>query len=208
MSRISLLSSAFKESPLTCGAFTLRPLTAGSIMILMETGNPLFTDSATKASETDAMQGLLEFLYIHTAPQEEVVQKSDNPAELRLAARSFALNISFEDLGSFTDQFSKIRGKLQAAMVDPVLEKGAAAKKQRKAKPSRTGSPASSSPSAVPEIPSGSDTSSGSSPSPAPSNTITPPFATTAGPPSGASSIWEKPHPQQPEIPDNVIPLD
>lgn len=206
MSRLSLLSSAFRDIPLTIGSHTLRPITGGTVMLLMDTGNALFSETDGEPTEAESMQALFEFIWIHCGPRAEVIRQCNDPEVLRAAARDFALDISFEDLESFTDQFSAVRARLNAALVDVVQEPGE--KKPLEAMPSPTGSPPSSTPSAVPEIPPVSTPSSGNSHSSVPSNTSTPPMPTTELAPVGRSPIWEAP--PSPPHPDeyDMTPLD
>jgi hypothetical protein len=205
MSRLSHLSSAFRDIPLTIGEHTLRPITAGTMMLLMETGNALFTETAVEPSEAESMQALFEFIWVHCGPRTEVIRQCNDPEELRAAARDFALDISFEDLDSFTEQFTAVRTRLNAALVDVVPEPGA--KKPHGAMPPHTGSPLLSTPSAEPETVTENTTSCGISLSIEPSNTCTPPMPKTEPAPDGKSRIWEAP-PSAEETPENVIPLE
>jgi hypothetical protein len=211
MSRLSLLSSAFRDVPLTVGSHTLRPITAGTVMLLMDVGNILFTESDEEPTESQAMQALFEFMWIHIGPEPEVIRQCDDPAALRAAARAFAMGISFEDLDSFSQQFATIRSGLNAALVEVVPEKGeTTTKKPSEARPTPTGSPPSSTPLEAPQTHAESTGSSGASPSDAPSNTSTQPIPQTDPAPAGKSRIWETPptSPQPQEDPDNVIPID
>jgi len=207
MSRISHLSSAFKNLTLFCGEHRLRPITAGTIMLLMETKNALFSDDEREEpmKESEALQAMFEFIWIHIGPEEEVIKQCDNPAELRASARKFAMGIDFDAIEQFTQQFTGLRSSLQAAMVDP-LEEGGPSKKPEPEKPLPISSPPSSSSSAEPEIRSESTTSYGGSLSAEPSNITTLPSPTTEHQAAGKSKIWATvPNPQPP---DNVIPLD
>lgn len=217
MSRISHLSAAFRDLNLTCGALTLRPITTGTILLLMETENLLFSERETSEENPEevsgqkmdslTMQAIFEFIWIHTAPEEEVIRTCEDPAALRRAARLMALKVDISDLENFTDGFTKVRDRIQSAMVDPISEKGEATKKPSEEKLTPTGSPPSSSPSAEPEIPSESTSSSGDSPSIVPFNTTTPPSCTTETPRVGKSQIWETPPPAPPEE-ASVMPLE
>lgn len=210
MSRTSLLASAFRDIPLTVGPHTLRPLTAGTMMLLMQTGNALFAgagedgEDAQEVDEAASMQALFEFIWIHCGPRAEVVRQCAQPERLREAARDFAMDISFEDLENFSLQFAQVRERMTAALVDVVAEPGE--KKPQGETPPLTGSPLSSTPSAAPEIPGASGGSSGSSPSSELSNTSTPHTPTTEPGPAGRSPIWEAPQ-SMPEEEENVIPM-
>lgn len=202
--RFSVLSAAFRAVPLTCGPHVLRPITSGSVLLLMETGNPLFTDSAN-ISEADSMRGIFEFIWIHCAPEDEVIEDCSHPEILRTKARKLALSIGFDELTAFTAQFEQIRQRLNAGLVEVLPEKGDVGKPPAETPPP-TGSPLSSMPSAAAEIPPGSIGSSGASPSTEPSNTSMPPMPQTDPAPVGRSRIWEQEdEPQTTE--QNVIPL-
>lgn len=191
MSRLSLLSSAFRDVPLTCGALTLRPITAGSVLLLMETKNALFADGGDD-SDSAAFQGMFEFIHIHTAPLEEVVADAETPGVIRAKARQLALGISFEDLAAFQQQFDALRSRMNASLVDIVPEKGDTGKPAA-AMPAPIGSPPSSTPSVAPETPPASNGFSGGCPSPVPSNTSMPPTALEEPEPSGKPRIWDPP---------------
>jgi len=206
MDRMTSLAEAFRAAPLTCGDLTLRPLTAGSVLLLMETGNPLFAETEAD-SEAAVMQGIFEFIHIHTAPKDEVIDDCADPGALRRKAKALALSVDFEALSSFTAQFQQLRERLAAASVEVVPEKDAGKPGGAMMATPPTGLPSSSIPSAVPEIPTRSDTSSGSSPSSEPSNTCTPPTPQTENDAVGRSRIWEEPADPSPISPEHVTPL-
>lgn len=200
------LAEAFRTVPLTCGALTLRPLTPGSVILLMETGNPLFAESEADG-EAAVMQGIFEFIHIHTAPEEEVIDDCAEPAVLRRKARKLALQASFDDLSAFTAQFQRLRERLAAASVEVLPDKEAGKPAGAMPETPPTGSPSSSTPSAELETPPASDTSSGNSLSSEPSNTSTPPTPQTENDAAGRSRIWEEEPDPSPTSPENVIPL-
>lgn len=206
MDRMKLLADSFRAVPLTCGTMTLRPLTAGTVMLLMDTGNPLFSDQEAP-TESALMQGIFEFIYIHTAPEDEVIADTDDPARLRSKARALALRIGFDDLAAFTAQFEQLRARLNAASVEVLPDKEAGKPGGATTETPPTGSPSSSTLSAVPEIPPARDISSGGSPSPSPSNTSTPPTPRTESDAVGRSRIWEDPADPLPPMPEDAIPL-
>lgn len=206
-SRLHHLTSAFRDKPLRVGQHTLRPLTAGTVMLLMDSGNALFTDQETEPTEAQAMQALFEFIWIHVGPEDEVIRQCDNPATLRAAARAFAIGVSFEDLEDFNRQFAGVRADVNAAMVEVIPEKGEATKKPDSVRPALTGSPVSSTTSEAVETQPESTGSSGGSHLPEPSSTCTPPTPQTTPAPSGKSRIWEETPPEPAEEEENVIPI-
>lgn len=205
-SRLHHLTSAFRDKPLRVGQYTLRPLTAGTVMLLMDSGNALFSDQEQEPTEAQAMQALFEFIWIHVGPEDEVIRQCDDPASLRAAARAFALGISFEDLEDFNRQFAGARADVNAAMVEVIPEKGEATKKPDSERLPPTGSPPLSTTSEAVETLPESTGSSGGCPSPGLSNTSTPPMPQTTPGPSGKSPIWEEPI-QEAEEQKNVIPI-
>ena len=201
--RLSVLSAAFREVPLTCGPLTLRPLTAGSLNILMETGNPLFTGG--DPSESAQFQALFEFIWIHTAPENEVIEACGNPDLLHTQARKLSLSISFDDLTEFAAGFASLNQRMNAALVETVPERGVG-KPSGETPP--TGSPLSYTISEDAPIPSASTGFSGVSRFPEPSNTSTPPTTRTEPSHAGRSRIWEEQSPEEDEDYANpVIPL-
>jgi len=207
-SRMSLLSEAFRVTPLTFLGQPLRPVTAGTILLLMETGNPLFKESETDPPEADSLLALFEFIHIHTAPEDQVCEDCATPGELRKKARMLAMHAPLDELQRFSESFGALRTRLEAATAEVIPEKSEG-KPAAATTPPPTGSQISSTPSAARAIPSASDTSSGSSPSSAPSNTSTPPTSPTEREPAGALRIWEPDPTEIPpeDTPENVIPL-
>lgn len=204
MDRISLLAAAFKDVPLTCGQLRLRPLTAGTMMLLMESGNVLFAPSDAEITEAMHMQAVFEFLYVHAAPEDEVITAAEAPADLRRHARRLAMGVSFEDLAEFSERFQKLYTRLLAATAEVVPEKPEG--KPAGETPLPIGSPSSSIPSAAMGTPHGSITSSGGCPSSALSNTSTRRTSLTESAPAGRSRVWEEQPESQEESPE-VIPL-
>lgn len=207
-SRLALLSAAFRAVPLTCGPLTLRPITAGSVLLLMDTDNPLFseTPASTGPSDQSDMDGLFQFIYLHTAPVEEVLETCEDLDILRRKGRQLGITISFEDIGEFSEKFQQIQQRMNAAIVEVIPEKGTLGKPPRQDL-LLTGSPPSSTTSAEPETPPASITSSGHSPSTEPSNTSTLPMPQTENAPAGRSRIWEDPAPTNQDTPPHLIPL-
>jgi hypothetical protein len=207
---MSLLSEAFRASPLTFLGQPLRPVTAGTILLLMETGNPLFSESATDPTESDSLLALFEFIHIHTAPEDQICDDCTKPGELRKKARMLAMHAPLEELQAFSEKFATLRTRLEAATAEVIPEKSEG-KPAAATTPPPTGSPTSSTPSAEPVIATGKGSFSGNFHSSEPSNTSTPPTSPTEPEPAGVSRTWE---PDPTEYPpedltwaDNVIQL-
>jgi len=207
-SRMSLLSDAFRETPLTFLGEPLRPVTAGTILLLMESGNPLFSESATAPTESDSLLALFEFIHIHSAPEDEVCADCETPGQLKRKARKLSLRAPLEELQGFSERFGALRSRLEAATAEIIPEKSEG-KPGAATTPPPTGSPTSSTPSAVPATLRAKDGSSGNCPSSVPSNTSTPPTLPTEPEPDGRFRTWEPDPTEIPpeETPENVIPL-
>lgn len=204
---MSLLSEAFRETPLTFLGQPLRPVTSGTILLLMESGNPLFTESSAALTESDSLLALFEFIHIHLAPEDEVCEDCEVPGQLKRKARKLSMRAPLEELQVFSERFASLRTRLEAATAEIIPDKSEG--KPPAATPIPTGSPTSSTPSAVPETPSASDGSSGDFLLIVPSNTSTPPTSPTEPAPAGQSRNWEPDPTEIPpeEKPENVIPL-
>lgn len=208
--RLSALSAAFREVPLTCGPHKLRPMTAGSIDILKETGNEFFSDSApsqnagNSENSPESFQWLYEFIWIHTAPEDEVIAASENPSVLKAKAKKLSLSIGFDDLSEFSEKFRQLNHRLNAALVEIVPEKGMG-KPGGEMPP--TGLPPSSTPSVLAEIPTASTGCSGDCRFPEPSNTSTPPTTRPEPSPAGKSRIWEAEPEEEEDYAMPVTPL-
>ena len=172
-SRLSLLSTAFLDRNLTCGSHELRPLTAGSMLLLLETGNALFTREGD-LGEPEALAAFFEYIYLHTAPPGILLAASAE--EIRGGARALALQISIADIMAFMGQFKELRERIDAASVELMTDKDTPPGKQE---PSPIGSLPTSTPSAPPDLPSAKPTASGACPSSAASSTSTPSTAPT-----------------------------
>jgi len=202
--RSAALADAFRATPLTCGELVLRPLTAGSMMLLMETGNvlfetPLAPDGAPAAlTQAQEMAGFFAYIYLHTAPLEDILTATRDNIHDR--ARRISLNITFENLTDFIGQFGALRERLAAATVSLIPEADAPPKKPA---PSPTGSLASSTPSAPPATPPANITSFGPVLSSAPSSTPTRPISPTATVSAGPSPST----PPEPLLPGEKLEL-
>jgi hypothetical protein len=172
--RSALLSRAFRDVQIVIAGRHLRPPTAGSLDLLQQIGNPLFVEADDETPAKATLLPLFEFIWVHTADLNEVLEAAELEGEIRRKARVLAFETPVEDVNAFTEAFNKLQVLMQAAMTEVVPEGDGG-----KPAPSRTGSLSSSSPSVVPAIPSASASSSGSAPSGAPSLTSTPPTDTT-----------------------------
>ena len=202
MSRLSLLASAFLSRPVTCGSLQLRPLPAGAVMLLMESGNPFFADKPTEPTEAQRMQALMEIIYILAAPLEDLAMACATPGDytaLRRAALVMGQSIPLDAFSAFVDQFAVIQQTIQAAVITLHEES-----LPGKPVPSPTGSPISSISSGRPATLSGNSISFGTSPSPSPSNISTPPAsppAPSAAGPSPSPDPETLPHPGESFLP-------
>lgn len=186
--RLKLLSAAFRATPLRCGDLQLRPLTAGTMLLLMDLENPLFLGDAEDVDEPEALSdresldALFEFIWIHTAPEDEVIRLIERElrSTIREHVRKMAMAIDFEALSEFQAGFMALMQRVTAAMAEAIPEG-----EPGKPVTSPTGSPPTSGPSAEQETPSGNIISFGGSPSSAASSSSTPLSAPLAPAPDG-----------------------
>lgn len=204
MSRTSLLTKAWASLAPKCGEHTLAPISAGTLQLLLESNNALFTGGDT--TETAAQSALLEFVWIHTAPENDLIAAFDDHSLIRTGARRLALTVSITDLQDFGQQFEKLNAILDAGNFELIPDKNQKPGKPETPEPSLIGSPPTSEPSEATSPSPESMKSCGSSPLPEDCNISTPPMPKTTSERVGKSRIWEQ-EPEPEETPENVIPL-
>lgn len=195
--RLKLLASAFRDTPLQCGDLTLRPLTAGTMLLLMDLENPLFLgdaediDEPDELSEKESLDALFQFIWIHTADEDEVIRLIERElrSTIREHVRKMALRIDFDALSEFQVGFMALMQRVTASMAEAMPEG-----EPGKPVTSPTGSPLTSGPSAEPGTPGANVISFGVSHSSAASSSSTPPSVPVAPAPGGP-------------LPSGIIPL-
>lgn len=190
-SRSSLLAAAFRETTLEIGGLTFRPPTAGSIDLLQQIKNPLFSEAGEDCEPGGELLPLFEFIWIHTAPLDDVLAAAEKSGAIRIHARRLAFLTPLENIQRFADSFQGFQSRLSAAMSEAIPEDG----DEGKPVTSPTGSPCSSSPLAGQGTRTASDSSSGISLSPGLSSISTPPADTMEPPADGASISTKEPTP-------------
>lgn len=198
--RLKLLAAAFRDTPLQCGHLTLRPLTAGTMLLLMDLENPLFLgdtedmDEPTALSDQESLDALFEFIWIHTADEDEILDLIDqNRAAIRHRVRKMALGIDFNALAQFQVGFMSVMQRVTAAMSE-TIEEGEPGKPVT----SPTGSPPTSGPSAEQGTPGANVISFGVSRSPEVSSSSTPLAVLETPAPDGPSPSGITPLPAPP----------
>jgi hypothetical protein len=88
--RQTLQEEAFLRPPTKLGGYTLRPLSAASLIVLRRTGNLFATQGEVNMESAEGMQAALAFVYIHAEPLDEVLEAHLNPAAFDLAVLRFA----------------------------------------------------------------------------------------------------------------------
>jgi hypothetical protein len=151
-----------------------------SVEIMFPSSGP--QSSAIPVTPGAAMDALFEFLWIHSAPEEKVLDLTCDGdfTALRRAARRFAMSIDFDDLAAFQEQFTGLIARVNAALT----ESGEADDDAEPGKPvtSPAGSPLTSLPLAPTPIPTANTGRFGVFPSNGDSNTSTPPASPQALP--------------------------
>lgn len=111
--------SMLAPSARTNAGITLRPISLGSLEILRQLNNPLATAEAN-ITEVDT-RIIAEFLWVHGAPQEEVLNVVYNsPTQVAYKAAAFAMNISPAELRGITSFLAADRAAIQSASVDAI----------------------------------------------------------------------------------------
>lgn len=102
----------------TESGLSLRPISLGSLEVLRQLGNPLASGN-TELSDIDT--GILtEFIWVHAAPLEEVMETVYNaPSQVKRRAAQFAMTISPAELRVITSALSADQAALQAASAIP-----------------------------------------------------------------------------------------
>ena len=97
---------------------TLRPISLGSLEILRQLGNPLASGEANIS--TIDTRTLTEFIWVHAAPLDEVVETVYNaPSQVNRKAALFAMNISPAELRTITASLTADQASVQAASAIP-----------------------------------------------------------------------------------------
>ncbi|MBR5889570.1 MAG: hypothetical protein IKY92_05960 [Akkermansia sp.] len=97
---------------------SLRPISLGSLEILRQLGNPLASGD-TSLSNIDT-HTLTEFIWVHAAPLDEVVDTVYNaPSQVGRKAALFAMTISPAELRTITASLSADQAAVQAASAIP-----------------------------------------------------------------------------------------
>ena len=105
----------------TESGLTLRPISLGSLEILRHLGNPL-SSGDTNMTTIDT-HTLTEFIWVHAAPLEEVVDTVYNaPSQVGRKAALFAMTISPAELRTITASLSADQAAVQAASAIPLPE--------------------------------------------------------------------------------------
>jgi hypothetical protein len=101
--------AAFVASDPEVAGLTLRPLSAGTLIILKQTGNPLLD-----GSEKDVEFAVAAFLYIHIADAKEVRKVSADAVAFRDRVLEFAESISVPD---FVKAANSIKDLIESAVI-------------------------------------------------------------------------------------------
>lgn len=102
----------------TESGLTLRPISLGSLEVLRQLGNPLTSGNAELA--TIDTRTLAEFIWVHAAPLDEVLETVYNaPSQVGRKSALFAMAISPAELCTITAALSADQAALQAASAIP-----------------------------------------------------------------------------------------
>ncbi len=97
---------------------TLRPISLGSLEVLRQLRNPL---SAADASAEIDTRALTEFLWVHSAPQDVVLDAVYNtPSRVPRMVAEFAMSVSPTELQRITAALAADRADVEAASAAPL----------------------------------------------------------------------------------------
>ena len=103
----------------TESGLSLRPISLGSLEVLRQLGNPLASGDADM-SNIDT-RTLTEFIWVHAAPLDEVVETVYNaPSQVNRKAALFAMSISPAELRGITTSLAADRAAIQSASAEPI----------------------------------------------------------------------------------------
>lgn len=185
--REHLLELAFSDIPSQIGALKLRPLSAGSFALLGRLGNPMMvgkqapTTAAAAAgdSQTAMFAAVIEYVWVHSAPLDEVVTV-ETPADIPAAAlKRLGFELSIGQALAFLERYQSSALRMTASLAEVETEEEPAGSPGKPQESPPVGSPASSTSAEPAETPPASATYSGACPSSAPSPTSTPPTSPT-----------------------------
>jgi hypothetical protein len=124
--RRELRENAMTDPPAQIGGLTLRKPGIGTIRLLKKTGNGLFgADGRPRVIVTpenvgEHMDDLLAFIWIHSAPEEEVIRYCHGPREaFERRLSEWALGLDFEILPEILDAVGNDSLMIAAAAVVP-----------------------------------------------------------------------------------------
>ena len=100
---------AFTAPDPEVGGITMRPFTAMSLILLRQTGNRLLDGVEAEGIEYD----VAAFLYIHTAPRDQVLAVAADKGKFQRAVLEYADGLT---LGDFTKAAKEIRRQIEGAM--------------------------------------------------------------------------------------------
>ena len=110
----------------TKSGIVLRAISLGSLEILRQLANPLSTAEADLSAVDTRV--LAEFLWVHGAPIEEVLDTVYNtPTQVARKAAAFALQISPAELHSITGALAADRAAIRSASAEPLPDADAPA---------------------------------------------------------------------------------
>ncbi len=110
--------SMLAPPPRLQSGLVLRPISLGSLEVLRQLGNPLAM--ADERAEVDA-RSLTEFLWVHAAPQDEVLDAVYNtPSRVPRLVAEFAMSVSPGELHRITAALAADRAAVEAASAAPI----------------------------------------------------------------------------------------
>lgn len=116
ISQNKLRNESFIDDEISIGNLNLRPFTAGSLLICKRVGNKLIVGGQSEDPEFD----VLSFIYIHSAPKNEVKQNAFNKEKFWNAVIEWADKLKISEIQEAGKVIENIINKSGVGMVVPV----------------------------------------------------------------------------------------
>jgi hypothetical protein len=194
MNRHTVLRKAFCEIPQTVGPYQLRPLSGGSYELLSEIKSALVSPDSAASGNTlkDTLSAVHEYIWIHSAPLDQVLAVIDRDSLPKQEIRKIAMTLEIGECLAFTTVFAQAAQRMSASMAE-IDDDDDENTSPGKPETPPTGSPHLSSHAEPQAIPSENVISFGSPPSSEPSPSSTQPTSTPELDADGATPLLTLP---------------
>ena len=124
MSTKDQLADAFLQNGFDIDGLKLRPFTAGSYIIAERRGLSLFTGDSKGADNPEQLRQVMAFLYMQSAPLQEVLSASRNTEKWNDAVDLFALSVPVSAIPKAMELITILCEQAGAATVETIAKPG------------------------------------------------------------------------------------